>query len=99
KVDVSMPTDKFPINVAASVIADISSGIYRTPAGALKELVSNAFDADAGIVRISTSGPHFTTFTCSDDGSGLTPERFKEIMGLIGGSTKRDQGEVSPIFK
>ncbi len=33
-----------PINVAASVIADVSAGIYRSPAGALKELLSNAFD-------------------------------------------------------
>lgn len=93
-----MASDKFPIDVAASVIADISSGIYRTPAGAVKELVSNAFDADAETVRVSTNGPHFSTFTCTDDGSGLTPERFKEIMGLIGGSSKRDRGETSPIF-
>jgi len=94
-----MATDKFHIDVAASVIADISAGIYRSPAGALKELLSNAFDADARTVRISTNDPDFNTFTCSDDGSGLTPERFKEIMGLIGGSSKRDHGEFSPIYK
>jgi hypothetical protein len=92
-----MPVEKFPIDVAASIIADISSGIYRTPAGALKELISNAFDADADAVRISTDGPNFNTFTCTDDGSGLTPERFREVMGLIGGSSKRDHGETSPI--
>lgn len=94
-----MAAEKYPIDVAASVIADISAGIYRTPAGALKELVSNAFDADAENVRVSTSGPQFSTFTCTDDGSGLTAERFKEIMGLIGGSTKRDRGETSQIFR
>jgi hypothetical protein len=94
-----MPTDKFSIDVAASVIADISSGIYRTPAGALKELISNAFDADAHTVHVSTNGPHFSTFTCTDDGSGLTPERFKAVMGLIGGSSKRDEGEFSPIYR
>src|SRR5262245_2177033 len=68
-----MTTDKFPIDVAASVIADISAGIYRSPAGALKELISNAFDADARVVRISTGAPHFNTFTCTDEGSGFTP--------------------------
>src|SRR6266851_3207782 len=94
-----MAIDRFPIDVAASVIADISSGIYRSPAGALKELISNAFDADASTVHISTNGPDFDTFTCTDDGSGLTAERFKEIMRLIGGSAKRDKGEFSPIFK
>lgn len=92
-----MAVEKFPIDVAASVIADISAGIYRTPAGALKELISNAFDADASIVHISTNGPHFNTFTCTDDGTGLSPEGFKSVMSLIGGSSKRDQGEVSPI--
>lgn len=87
---------EFPITAAASVIADISAGIYRSPAGALKELVSNAFDAEAKRVQISTNSPHFSTFTCSDDGVGIAPERFKEIMSLIGGSSKRDQGERSP---
>ncbi len=94
-----MATDKFPIDVAASVIADISSGIYRTPAGALKELISNAFDADATVVHVSTNDPHFSTFTCTDDGSGLTPGKFKTVMSLIGGSSKRDQGETSPVYK
>jgi hypothetical protein len=93
-----MAIEKFPIDVAASVIADISSGIYRTPAGALKELISNAFDADARTVHVSTNGPHFNTFTCTDDGSGLAPEKFKEVMSLIGGSSKRDHGETSPVF-
>jgi hypothetical protein len=94
-----MATQNFPINVAASVIADISAGIYRTPAGALKELISNAFDADAQSVRISTGDPHFRTFTCTDDGSGITPDRFKEIMGLIGGSSKRDADQYSEIYR
>src|ERR1700692_720971 len=93
-----MTPTKFPIDVAASVIADISAGIYRTPAGALKELISNAFDADALDVHVSTNGPDFDTFTCTDDGSGMTAERFKEIMRLIGGSSKRDKGELSPIY-
>lgn len=93
-----MPVEKFPIDVAASVIADISSGIYRTPAGALKELISNAFDADASTVHITTNGPHFNTFTCTDDGSGLSPENFKRVMSLIGGSSKRDQGDTSAIY-
>ena len=84
-----------PINVAASVIADVSAGIYRSPAGALKELISNAFDADASTIRLSTGWPEFRTFTCTDDGDGITPDHFKSIMGHIGGSTKRDSGEVS----
>src|SRR6266446_7126230 len=93
-----MAADKFSIDVAASIIADVSAGIYRSPAGALKELISNAFDADAQSVRISTGYPNFKTFTCTDDGSGMTPEHFQRVMGHIGGSTKRDTGEKSPIY-
>src|SRR5712664_2671684 len=87
-----------PVNVAASIIADVSAGIYRSPAGALKELISNAFDADAPTVRISTGWPMFKTFTCTDDGRGMTPDEFNRIMGHIGGSSKRDDGELSPEF-
>jgi hypothetical protein len=84
-----------PINVAVSVLADISLGIYRTPANALKELVSNAFDADATRVIISTGFPFFRTMTCRDNGNGMSPEEFEEIMKRIGGSAKRKQGEFS----
>lgn len=89
----------FTLNVAASVIADISAGIYRTPAGALKELISNAFDADAATVRLTSGSPHFETFTCTDDGCGMSALEFKELMGLIGGSTKRDKGDETPKYK
>ena len=30
---------KIPINVSKKILADVSSGIYRTPANALKEIV------------------------------------------------------------
>jgi len=83
-----LPEDRF-INVSAAIIADISSGIYRTPANALKELVSNAFDADASEVAISTDYPRFKVMTCTDNGQGMSCEKFEEIMGRIGGTDKR----------
>ena len=54
----------YPIEVSAKFIADISAGIYRTPANAFKELVSNSFDADATKVIITTDHPEYTVFTC-----------------------------------
>jgi len=84
--------ERIAINVAVSVLADISLGIYRTPANALKELVSNAFDADATRVVISTGFPHFHTMTCRDNGNGMSVLEFKEIMSRIGGSAKREGG-------
>jgi hypothetical protein len=84
-----------PVNVAASIIADVSAGIYRSPAGALKELVSNAFDADATVVHLSSGAPGFRVFTCTDNGKGMTPDEFRRVMKFIGGSTKRDGGQSS----
>ena len=83
------------INVSAKVIYDISSGIYRSPANALKELISNAFDADAANVVIRTNRPFYNTITYYDDGEGMSPEEFEWAMSHIGGSRKRRDGEVS----
>src|SRR3972149_9118118 len=81
-----------PINVSKKILADISSGIYRTPANALKELVSNAFDASAHRVFISTNAPYFDVFTCEDDGEGITANEFEDVLKIIGSSTKRASG-------
>lgn len=80
------------INVSKKILADISSGIYRTPANALKELVSNAFDASAHKVVISTNAPYFDVFTCEDDGEGISAKEFEKIINIIGSSKKRIGG-------
>ncbi|MFH0832816.1 MAG: ATP-binding protein, partial [Candidatus Aenigmatarchaeota archaeon] len=80
------------IDVSAKVIADISIGMYRTPANALKELVSNSWDADAKLVIINTDYPKFNKFTCSDDGEGMDVTKFIKVMSSIGGSSKRIEG-------
>lgn len=81
-----------PISVSKKILADVSTGIYRTPANALKEIVSNAFDASAHRVFISTNAPYFDVFTCEDDGEGISAKEFEEIMKRIGSSTKRSDG-------
>ena len=88
-----------PVNVAASIIADVSAGIYRSPAGALKELVSNAFDADAATVHISAGAPGFRAFTCTDDGKGMTADEFRRVMKYIGGSTNVTKRSSPPSIR
>lgn len=85
---------ELPINAAAKIIADISTGIYRSPAAALKELVSNSFDAGATELTISTGYPDFETLTCIDDGDGIKYEDFRDVMEYIGGSLKREVSDV-----
>ena len=78
------------IKVSSKILGHISAGIYRSPAGALKELVSNAFDADATRVVITTNWPSFDIITCRDNGDGITQEKFEKIMTMeIGDSDKR----------
>jgi len=86
---------QLPICVSRKILADVSSGIYRTPANALKEVVSNAFDAGATRVRVSTNIPYFDIFTCEDDGKGMSAEDFIEVMQRIGSSAKREEGKLS----
>jgi len=85
------------LKLSAKVFGHISQGLYRTPAGAIKELISNAFDADATHVKIHTDFPKFSTFSCEDDGDGISLDDFEQMMDRgFGTSTKRsDTGQVS----
>lgn len=75
------------------VIARVTDGIYRQPASALRELISNAYDADAERVVIKTDAPRFERITVEDDGHGMSPEALAYLLQNIGGSAKRrDEG-------
>ncbi len=81
-----MPT----IKLSSKTLVHISSGVYRSTANALKELVSNAFDADATLVEINTNSPRFDNLTCQDNGTGMSKAEFERLMeGGIGNSQKR----------
>ena len=73
------------------VLARITEGIYRQPASALRELVSNAYDADATEVVILTDPPRFGQITVRDNGRGLSPEVLTQLVHHIGGSAKRSE--------
>ena len=85
------------INAAARIIGDISTGIYRSPASALKELVSNSFDAGATEVLINTDHPSFSTVSCFDNGPGISSKELQTILNFIGGSDKRLRGQTGPF--
>ena len=76
--------------VSSKILGHISEGLYRGPAGVLKELVSNSFDANARTVWISTGRPTFDVVSVRDDGDGMSLQKFLEIVsGGIGDSDKR----------
>jgi hypothetical protein len=73
------------------VIARVTDGIYRQPGSALRELISNAYDADASRVSIKTDAPRFGRITVEDDGRGMSPQTLAHLLLHIGGSAKRNQ--------
>ena len=82
------------IRVHERALAHLSRGLYRSPASALRELVSNAWDANATQVEIDTNYPHFFQLSISDNGDGFTREDFESLMsGGIGNSQKRTENE------
>jgi hypothetical protein len=78
------------IRVHEKALAHLSRGLYRSPASALRELVSNGWDANATIVRISTNYPNFYQLAVEDNGDGFSKAEFARLMGGgIGNSEKR----------
>jgi Histidine kinase-, DNA gyrase B-, and HSP90-like ATPase len=73
------------------VLARITDGIYRQPSSALRELISNAYDADATEVVILTDAPRFAQISIRDNGLGLSPEVLEHLVKHIGGSVKRSE--------
>ncbi|HYW44851.1 MAG TPA: ATP-binding protein [Bryobacteraceae bacterium] len=78
------------IKVHEKALAHLSRGLYRSPASALRELVSNAWDANAATVTINTNYPNFYQLSIEDDGDGFSKSDFEQLMeGGIGNSQKR----------
>lgn len=71
------------------VLARVTDGIYRLPGSALRELISNSYDADAENVIIDTDVPRFRSMTIRDDGNGMSIDTLVNLISHIGGSAKR----------
>lgn len=82
------PFEQIPLRVTSGILLHIGAGIYNSAAGAIKELVSNSFDADATRVVISTDYPNFEQIKVADNGHGMTQSYFAKAMQSIGSSLK-----------
>src|SRR5262249_22346910 len=70
-----------------SIIRELS-GVYKPFVKAFKELISNAFDADAEEVLVDFADD-FSRVTVTDDGRGMTPFEFRGEFTRIGGGSRR----------
>jgi len=102
KMGTIKPEGHGDIRVADITIAQLSRGLYRSTATAFKELVSNAYDADATDVRIDTNYPEFDFISCVDNGIGMSLEQFLLFFHEegIGSCIKRKHGkEITDTYK
>src|SRR5215212_461918 len=74
-----------------SILRELS-GVYKPFVKAFKELVSNAFDADADVVRV-VFADDFSSVTVTDDGQGMTPFEFRNDFARSGGGSRRWAGD------
>lgn len=88
KSDSKNPIDR-PLKTSERVLKRVTDGIYRQPSSALRELISNAYDADATRVVIETDRPRFASIIIRDNGNGFTEEALASLICSIGGSPKR----------
>ena len=77
-----------------SILRELS-GVYKPFVKAFKELVSNAFDADADAVTVEFA-EDFSSVKVVDDGRGMTPFEFRNDFTRIGGGSRRWRGDRTP---
>jgi hypothetical protein len=97
KLDLGNPQTA-KIRVGSQIVEHLSKGIYTNPAQAIKELIMNAYDADATKVIVRTR-PEFDTLTISDNGTGMNYEDFNERFLTLSRSDRRDSGEFTSVLK
>lgn len=88
QINNEIQVEYIPLEVTSNILIHIGAGIYNSVAGAIKELVSNSYDADATKVVISTDYPDFEQIRVVDNGTGMSVARFKKAMYTIGSSLK-----------
>ncbi len=78
-----------------SILRELS-GVYKPFVKAFKELISNAFDADAERVVV-TFAEDFARVSVKDDGNGMNPFEFRNDFTRIGGGSRRWAGDKTRL--
>lgn len=80
------------IVVASRIVDYLSSGLYDSPAACLKELINNAYDADATSVDVFVK-PDADRIIIADNGHGMNREDFERHFKRISESFKRQHSD------
>ena len=91
-----MPTRfKGQVRVASRIVDYLSSGLYKSPAACLKELINNSYDADAREVSVFVK-PDANRIIIEDNGEGMSREEFTAHFSRVTESHKRDASDKTP---
>lgn len=89
-----MQQDFIPIQFDKSHLSTIGGRLYSQSLDLIRELVANAYDADATSVDITISDD---SITVEDNGSGMDKNGLRQYF-TIGSGFKRDN-PISPVYK
>ena len=105
EVEVLGEVEKFKVSIDEKninhIVTILSSNLYSYPMTSfLRETVSNAIDShkEAGVNEPIIITRTRDSLAIRDFGTGISPDRFKEIYINIGSSTKRESNEFIGHF-
>ena len=81
--DDAQATVETQLKTSQRIIARVTDGIYREPWAAFRELIANAYDADATHVVVETGVPEFNQITVRDNGIGMSPRTLAYILKIL----------------
>jgi hypothetical protein len=84
---------KLELKVDAKIVSHLSIGLYKNLSRAIKELVSNAYDAEAKEVKINLDLKS-KKLVLKDNGKGMSKEEIQDNLLTIGKITSRSEAKV-----
>lgn len=81
-------TDFIPIQIDKSHLSTIGERLYSQSLDLIRELVANAYDADATEVRITIND---NSIVVDDNGSGMDKEGLRQYLTIGSTFKKRNQ--------
>lgn len=85
---------RYRMTVDLNVLDHLAAGLYSSVAAVLTEAVANAWDADAGTVRIRLSPDEIRI---EDDGMGMDEEAVNHRYLHVGFRRREHDGDVTPL--
>ena len=84
--------DKFKFEFSLEVLNHLGRGLYRSFATVVAEAISNAWDAEAGVVEVTISK---NKLVIEDDGKGMDSDDFQNRFLNVGYSRRDDKQNKS----